>query len=439
MQHSGVSAAMSQQRELCDAEAVRAVLNGKRDAFAVLVRRHLPVVQALAVARTSNFADAEDVTQESFLRAFKYLDTLEDGNRFGAWVAAISANAARKVLAQRLRRGAIPHELRLVDHIVSPDVERRERRRFVLEQIGELHQSHRDILLLYYFGGASLREAATALETSEAAAKKRLQRARAELGKQIVHSLDEELRAPAQEENERRLRKTMGAVLLVTPGWQPVPEPAAPDAAAAPVPPQSPLPLDAPRIVNWGNVPFRIVACGIAGLALLGLGVAVWPAANDSAEPHASAAIENHESLGTLSGATTATSDRRPSGRRPDETSAAPAPSTQASFGGGGTLPAGGRAARSAQRDEGPALGVPSSPGPETPANVQGPANQGWVARGGPRYSAGARVGPQARRMRQASPKRETAMPLPPGRAPESTSPEPAGIEVRIYSLAPPR
>ena len=111
----GVGATMVQEQALTDAEAVRAVLGDQRDAFAVLVYRHLPTIRALALSRTSNHADAEDVTQETLLRAFKYLDTLRDASRFGSWVAMIAQNVARKVLAQRLKRARMAEELYVVE------------------------------------------------------------------------------------------------------------------------------------------------------------------------------------------------------------------------------------------------------------------------------------------------------------------------------------
>ena len=52
--------------ELADAQVVRRVLDGRRDEFAVLVRRYLPAVHALAYAHTGNHADAEEAFLEGF-------------------------------------------------------------------------------------------------------------------------------------------------------------------------------------------------------------------------------------------------------------------------------------------------------------------------------------------------------------------------------------
>ena len=261
---------MAQEQALTDAEAVRAVLGGQRDAFAVLVYRHLPTIRALALSRTSNHADAEDVTQETLLRAFKYLDTLRDASRFGSWVAMIAQNVARKVLAQRLKRARMAEELYVVERPPPRDVEDRDMRRFLCQQIDELDDAHRDVLFLYYFSGMTLAEVASVLTISHAAAKKRLQRARAALGRQLAGLVGEEPRAMNEDERRRQTRKIMGLLALTVPEWRPVARPS-PDA----------LPLAS---AGGRQRPRAIVAGALASLLLAGAGAFLWLAANRHAD-----------------------------------------------------------------------------------------------------------------------------------------------------------
>ena len=221
---------------LSDADAVRAVLRGQRDVFAVLVRRHLPAVMALAVSTTSSHADAEEISQEVLLRAFKHLGTLRDGSRFGCWVSMITKNVARRTLAQRRKRVELARALSQTERAVAPDVEGRDTRRFVCRQIADLDEPHRDVLMLYYFAGRSLPEAALTLGITEAAAKKRLQRARAALGDRIFMVVGQELRDAGTTDRERRVRCLMGVVALAFPA-QPTPSAPvrhAPPATASP-------------------------------------------------------------------------------------------------------------------------------------------------------------------------------------------------------------
>src|SRR5438874_13828808 len=65
---------------------------GDSDAFRALVERHSRSVFRLAFRMTGNEQDAEDVVQESFLRAFKQLGRFESRANFGTWLYPIAAN-----------------------------------------------------------------------------------------------------------------------------------------------------------------------------------------------------------------------------------------------------------------------------------------------------------------------------------------------------------
>ncbi len=265
---------MSQEVMLTDAEAVQAVLCGRRDAFSVLVRRHLPTVKAFAFSRTSNFVDAEDVAQESFLRAFKYLNTLKDSKRFGPWVVAIAKNVSHRVLAQRVKQGEVAEQLRPGASAVMPDVERRDMQKLVLQHVNTLDETHRDVLLLYYFSGLSVAETAGALDIAPEAVKKRLQRARAALGTHLVNVLGTELCGHSKEDNEQRAARVMGIVALAIPVWQPMADMPLPDTGQAPPPAMAPTPLE--RLGKLTSMPGRSARKLVASLALIGVSIAVW-------------------------------------------------------------------------------------------------------------------------------------------------------------------
>ena len=88
-----------------DAEA--AVLaqarTGNRDAFRTLVERHSRAVFRVAFRVTGNEQDAEDVVQETFLRAFKELDRFEGRASVGTWLHRIAANCAIDLIRRRPR------------------------------------------------------------------------------------------------------------------------------------------------------------------------------------------------------------------------------------------------------------------------------------------------------------------------------------------------
>ena len=77
-----------------DAELVVAALAGNTQAFDVLVTRYRRAMLTVAQQILRNYADAEDVVQDAFLRAFEALPQLTDLNRFGAWLHSITRNRA---------------------------------------------------------------------------------------------------------------------------------------------------------------------------------------------------------------------------------------------------------------------------------------------------------------------------------------------------------
>jgi RNA polymerase sigma-70 factor (ECF subfamily) len=87
-----------------DAEAVARVRAGDADAFRLLMERHAGPVHRLATRMTGNAQDAEDVVQETFLRAYRNLARFEARSQFGSWLYRIAVNCAYDALRGRARR-----------------------------------------------------------------------------------------------------------------------------------------------------------------------------------------------------------------------------------------------------------------------------------------------------------------------------------------------
>jgi len=210
---------MRQQKTISDTHAVRGVLAGRREDFAVLVRRYLPAMVALAHSTTGSYADAEDIAQESFLHAFRHLDRLKDPARFGAWMASIVKNAARTFTAQRAKRAqalaATPRQA-----TGRPSPETREIHAFLRKEIGRLDETFRDVLLLHYFAGMTAREIADVLNISRNAVLKRLERGRHALGQQLVEVLGQGL-TPDKQRLTQRATRTMAIVAAAPIAWKP--------------------------------------------------------------------------------------------------------------------------------------------------------------------------------------------------------------------------
>lgn len=97
---------MEQQRpEEQDADLVRRTLAGDRTAFDVLVGRYQRGLYALIRGIVRNSTDADDLVQEAFFRAYRYLDRFDTQRNFRPWIFKIGANLSFRHL-RRHRRGS---------------------------------------------------------------------------------------------------------------------------------------------------------------------------------------------------------------------------------------------------------------------------------------------------------------------------------------------
>ncbi|MDQ1347966.1 MAG: hypothetical protein QG573_1340 [Acidobacteriota bacterium] len=176
---------MHAEQNTFDEEAlIAAARSGDERAFARLVERYQAPVFAAIVAISRDFAGAQDLAQEVFLRAWFGLGDLQSAASFPGWLQTIARNRARSHLAWRQRqppREELP--LDLADAADPPDrrVEKAERRRLVLAALEALPEDSRQVLLLHYMEELSTPKIAQRLGISEAAVRQRLRRARRQM------------------------------------------------------------------------------------------------------------------------------------------------------------------------------------------------------------------------------------------------------------------
>jgi RNA polymerase sigma factor (sigma-70 family) len=181
---------MFRRKPLTDGEIVTGVLKGRRDLFSQLVERYLPVVHAVAYAKVGNRSEAEDIAQEAFLRGYQSLSDLREPGKFGSWIRGIARNVAGTAMRKRASQEAIRRNLaETLPEAFHSSPERDELHALLRSQVMAMDEDPREVLLLYYFAGNSIREMAESLEISTEAAKKRLQRARDQLSAKMLNEL----------------------------------------------------------------------------------------------------------------------------------------------------------------------------------------------------------------------------------------------------------
>ena len=185
----------TQERD--DVELVRRSTRGDLSAFEQLVDRHRPVVVRVA-ARIVGPEDAEDVSQDAFLRAFHRLDRFRGDAPFRAWLLRIAHNAALDHLARRRPEPVDPQQFDASEPSASrPPAERlelRERIERLERKLRGLSAEHRAVLVLRDAEGMSYEEIADITDSPLGTVKGRLHRARREFVEMLrANSYDWEL------------------------------------------------------------------------------------------------------------------------------------------------------------------------------------------------------------------------------------------------------
>jgi RNA polymerase sigma-70 factor (ECF subfamily) len=147
--------------------------SGDLDAFEDLVRTYQGDLWRFAYSYTRDQALAEDVTQEAFLRAYRFLPTYRGDARFGSWLFRIARNCALDAI--RTRIGQEERARRLDSGPGSPDPHTRAELDTALAAVS---REHREPFLLIEVFGLSYQEAADVLHVRVGTVKSRMHRAR---------------------------------------------------------------------------------------------------------------------------------------------------------------------------------------------------------------------------------------------------------------------
>jgi len=174
-----------------EAEAIRQAQRGDANAFELLYRLHSSRVFALCLRMLKNTAEAEDLTQETFLTVFRALGTFRGHSAFSSWLHRVTINRVLMHLRRKaLTDASLEEIIRSSEESGSP---RKELRHFDLrlkgltdrlsiqKAIAQLPASLKGTFLLYDLYGCEHREIAEILACSTGASKSRLHKARRRL------------------------------------------------------------------------------------------------------------------------------------------------------------------------------------------------------------------------------------------------------------------
>ncbi|HEU4629803.1 MAG TPA: RNA polymerase sigma factor [Gemmatimonadaceae bacterium] len=247
---------------LADATALEplviAARAGDRAAFARLVDATSGVVCAIAVAVLGDPAESEDVAQDVYLAAWRALPALRNPASFLPWLRQLTRNRAHhalRTLVRRRRRSAADADALLAAAAdpapLAPDrMIAEEEGRLLAAALDALPDASREVVVLYYREGRSVRQVATLLGVGEEAVKQRLARARSRVREALLERAGETLRATAP-------TATLGAAVMTALSL------ATPSTAAAAT-------LTLGKAAAGGKVVAKLTALGLASGLTLG-------------------------------------------------------------------------------------------------------------------------------------------------------------------------
>ena len=180
-----------------DVELIQRVLTGDDDAFSELVEKYQKQVHALAWRKIGDFHIAEEITQDTFLKAYMQLATLKEPQSFAGWLYVIAANRCTSWLR---KKRISTQSLEELDQTDTEQLEKEAYSEFVVEEnervsghaqrdavnmlLAKLGESERTVMTLHYFGEMSCTEIGTFMGVSANTVKSRLRRAQQRLQKE---------------------------------------------------------------------------------------------------------------------------------------------------------------------------------------------------------------------------------------------------------------
>lgn len=183
-----------------DAALVMASLGGDRDAFCEVVTRYQNLLCSLAYSSVGDFKYSEDIAQETFVEAWKKLDTLREPEKLKSWLCGIL-----RFKVSRFRRKEVNQPVKNAEELDEQGAGESEQTRIedqaILDQeqtllwqaLEKMPETYREPLVLFYREDCSVEQVAVELELSEDAVKQRLSRGRKLLQKAMVTFVEDAL------------------------------------------------------------------------------------------------------------------------------------------------------------------------------------------------------------------------------------------------------
>jgi RNA polymerase sigma factor (sigma-70 family) len=172
-------------------EIVSRVLGGNLDAFKLLVRRHERLVTAMIKRVVGNEEDAEDISQEVFIKVYKNLAQFKFESKLSTWIASIAYMAALYHVRRVSGKAALTLDITDFEHRTMENPEnilvKKNASEYIQNQISKLPLPYRTVLTLYHLNELTYKEIEEITGMPEGTIKSYLFRARKLLKDKLRH------------------------------------------------------------------------------------------------------------------------------------------------------------------------------------------------------------------------------------------------------------
>lgn len=182
-----------------DQHYINKVKEGDTNSFAILVDNYKDMVFSLALKIMRNREEAEEVSQDTFIKAFRSLHSFKGDSKFSTWLYKITYNNCM----DRTKRISRSYNAQTIDTVVEnkiessesilDSIERKERAKLIEQCLEELPEEERLILWMFYYQELSLKEIIDVTSYTQANLKVKLHRARKKLLNIVQYRLEPEM------------------------------------------------------------------------------------------------------------------------------------------------------------------------------------------------------------------------------------------------------
>lgn len=175
---------------------INLVKGGQSNAFSYIVEKYQDIVFSIALKVLRNRDDAEEMAQESFIKAYKSIHSFKGNAKFSTWLYRITYNTCISEIRKRKMHFSSTEEIEIKDEaqeINLDGIPEENRAKAIKEAMNQLPEDEYTLVLLYYFEEQSVEEISKVTGLSESNTKVKLFRARKKLYTILNDMLKDEL------------------------------------------------------------------------------------------------------------------------------------------------------------------------------------------------------------------------------------------------------